>query len=66
MPKISKRPDKRPARIRYWMKRQLEKNKVKNLVRYCKMTADKALGFWRKRRTTRMPDGFIKDYDRIL
>ena len=55
----SKSPDKRPARVRYWMKRQLEKNKVKNLVKYCGMEADKALKFWRKHRQSRVPDRFF-------
>ena len=31
--KKSKKPDTRPARLRYWMESHLEKSKVRNLVR---------------------------------
>lgn len=46
--KKSKRKDDRPARIRYWLKRQLEKKKIRNLMRYCKMSQKEAYKFWRE------------------
>jgi hypothetical protein len=36
--KKSKRKDERPARKRYWLKRVLESRKIRNLMKYCKMT----------------------------
>ena len=58
--KKSKRKDERPARSRYWAKRQLEKRKVKNLMKYCHMTAEYALTYWRALRRSRIPTGFNK------
>lgn len=53
-PKKSKKPDKRPARVRYWSERHLEKNKVRNLVRCNGMTEIQARVFWREVRTKRI------------
>jgi len=44
--KKSKRPDKRPARLRYWMKRTLEERKIRHLMKYCGMTRQQAYRFW--------------------
>ncbi len=52
--KKSKRPDTRPARLRYWTESHLEKNKVRNLVRCNGMTVEEARAFWRRVRTKRM------------
>ena len=52
--KKTKKPDTRPARIRYWMEGHLEKNKVRNLVRCNGMTEADARAYWREVRTKRM------------
>jgi hypothetical protein len=54
--KIGKRksPDTRPARARYWQKRQLEKHKVRQLMRHNGFTdRAKAVRFWREGRSSR-------------
>ena len=51
--KKSKRPKKTPARARYWGTNQLEKNKIKNMVKHCGMTEAKARREWRNNRKTR-------------
>ena len=51
--KKSKRPDKRPAKIRYWMSKHLERNKVRNLMRHCGMTKAFATEFWQNARQNR-------------
>lgn len=51
-----KRPDLRPARARYWATKQLEKHKVRDLVRCCGMERVKALVYWRSVRKKRMKD----------
>ena len=48
--KKSKRPDNRPARSRYWARRSLERNKVRNLVKHNGMEPPEALAFWRRAR----------------
>ena len=52
--KKSKKPDTRPARLRYWMESHLEKSKVRNLVRCNGMTETDARVYWREVRTKRM------------
>ena len=52
--KKTKKPDTRPARLRYWMESHLEKNKVRNLVRCNGMTVEEARVYWRRVRTKRM------------
>jgi len=62
MPSLSKkgkRPDNRPARKRYWLKRVLESRKIHNLMKYCGMTKQQAYNFWHRNRKTRVPDGYI-------
>ena len=51
--KKSKRPDKRSAKIRYWMSKHLERNKVRNLMRHCGMTKEFATEFWQNARQNR-------------
>ena len=63
MAKIGKRgkvPDGRPARARYWLKRSLEKNKIRNLMKHCGMSSEKAYVFWSKSRVGRVPLRFMK------
>lgn len=53
--KTNKRPDKRPARARYWNERKLEKHKVRNLMRHNGFASKaEALKFWKSVRTKRM------------
>ena len=52
--KKTKKPDTRPARLRYWMENHLEKSKVRNLVRCNGMTEANARAYWRQVRTKRM------------
>ncbi|KKM78026.1 hypothetical protein LCGC14_1364170 [marine sediment metagenome] len=49
-----KAPDDRPARARYWNTKQLEKHKVRNLVRCCGMDKAKATVYWRSVRKRRI------------
>jgi len=51
--KIGKRPDGRPARKRYWLRGQLRKNKIRNMVRagYDPAAAERV---WDHTRTRRM------------
>lgn len=62
--KKSKRRDDRPARKRYWMKRTLEKKKIRHLVRFCGMIKETAEKLWhtdsKRGRKGRVPDGFLK------
>jgi len=51
--KKSKRPDKRPARTRYWMSKHLERNKVRNLIKHCNMDKAFATTFWQESRNYR-------------
>ena len=51
MPKLklskkSKSPDTRPARVRYWNSKHLEKNKVKALMNNTGLTRQQAQGYW--------------------
>jgi hypothetical protein len=57
--KKSKKPDKRPARLRYWLSRHLERNKVRRLMKYCGMTKQQALDYWNTHRQGRVKDGYI-------
>lgn len=50
----SKRPDKRPARAKYWATKVLEKRKIRNLVKYCGMTQEAASKLWRSMRKGRV------------
>lgn len=63
--KRGKHPDTRPARVRYWMGRHLELNKVKNLMRCAGMTRADATAYWRKNRMMRIPDNFLREWDRV-
>lgn len=54
-----KRADSRPARSRYWIRRTLEKNKIKKLMKYCKMEINQAIRYWSKVRKGRVPDKFL-------
>jgi len=46
--KKSKKPDKRPARLRYWATKRLEERKIRNLMKHCGMTKQQAYRFWRE------------------
>lgn len=59
--KKSKRPDKRPARARYWAKRTLEERKIRNLMRCCGMSRQSAYNYWHKTRKGRVPNGYLRD-----
>ena len=59
--KKSKRPDKRPARLRYWLKRRLEVRKVGNLMKYCGMSKQTAYNFWHNTRKGRVKDGYLRN-----
>jgi len=50
----TRRRDKRPARVHYWASGQLEKNKIRNLMKYNGMTREEATMFWRAARRGRM------------
>lgn len=53
-PRRSKSPDKRPARARYWSTKQLQANKVRNLMRSNPhLSKDDALDLWQDARKTR-------------
>jgi tRNA 2-selenouridine synthase SelU len=56
--KKSKSKDNRPARVRYWLSRTLEKNKIKHLMRNGYTRAN-ALEFWQNKRQGRLKDGFL-------
>ncbi len=58
--KKGKRKDERPARKAYWLKRQLEKNKVRRLVKHGKMNYMDALRYWQKVRQARVPANFVR------
>ena len=50
--KKSKRPDKRPARARYWASGKLARRKIRNLVRHSGFATEaEATVYWRKVRT---------------
>jgi hypothetical protein len=68
--KMSKNPDARPAKKRYWASRKLEKHKVANLMKHCGMSKAEALRFWhegstnkeklgRGKRQGRVPTGYL-------
>jgi hypothetical protein len=57
--KSGKRPDKRPARDRYWATRRLETRKVNNLMRCCGMSKQSAYNFWHKTRQGRVRDALL-------
>jgi hypothetical protein len=57
-PKKTKRPDKRPARARYWATKTLRKRKVRNLVRHGHMERFAAEAHWDNARKGRVPDGY--------
>lgn len=59
MGKKAKRPDNRPARLRYWLKRTLENRKVRNLMKYCGMSKQSAYNFWHRSRKGRVKDGYL-------
>ncbi len=44
--KKTKRPDKSPARPRYWNSGRLKVRKIKNLVKYNGLTVEEALKQW--------------------
>lgn len=51
--KSGKAKDKRPARARYWRSGVLARRKIRNLMKCCRMTQEKASKLWhatRKRR----------------
>ncbi len=49
--KKSKRPDKRPARARYWASGRMRRRKVRNLVKHNGFANEiAALAFWRSAR----------------
>ncbi len=45
-PKKCKRPNKNPARPRYWAKGRLKVNKIKHLVKCNGLTVEEALKQW--------------------
>jgi hypothetical protein len=57
--KKGKRPDKRPARLRYWMSGRLEERKIRNLMKYCGMSKQSAYKFWHNTRKGRVKDGIL-------
>ena len=58
--KKSKRRDSRPARLRYWLTRQLEKRKIRNLMKHCGMSKQSAYNFWHNNRKGRVKDGYLQ------
>lgn len=66
--KKSKRPDERPARIRYWLSRRLEKRKVKRIMKSHKdkngnpLSKFDATKLWREMRQGRVPKNFLRGY----
>jgi hypothetical protein len=52
--KKSKRPDKRPARDRYWNYQRLRHNKIRNLMRFCGLSKEAAERRWDADRKGRM------------
>lgn len=62
-PKKTKRPDKRPARARYWNSGRLALHKVRNMVKCSGMDPLEALELWestRKRNKGTIPYSKIK------
>lgn len=57
--KKSKKKDDRPSRKKYWLRRTLEKHKVKQLMRFG-YTRKQALDYWHKVRLGRVPAGFLR------
>jgi hypothetical protein len=57
--KRSKAPDRRPARLRYWLGKHLQANKVKQLMRWG-MTKMDAIDYWQQHRKGRMKTSFEK------
>ena len=58
--KKGKRPDKRPARLRYWMSGRLEERKIRNLMKYCGMSRQSAYKRWHNTRKGRVKDGILR------
>lgn len=48
--KGSKKPDKRPARARYWNSGNIKRRKIRNMVKFCKMSIEAATAEWSKNR----------------
>ena len=66
-PKKCKRPDKNPARPRYWARGRLKVNKIKRLVKCNGLTVDEALKQWeatRKRHRDKL-EGALGVYKEI-
>ena len=63
--KKSKKPDKRPARARYWAARVLEIRKVRNLMRCCGMSKQSAYKYWRSHRKGRVKEGYFRVMGRV-
>lgn len=57
--KKSKRYNKGPSRIRYWLSRRLEKKKIKMLMKHCGLTKEAATKRWHHERKGRVPDGYL-------
>ena len=57
--KKSKRPDNRPARSKYWLRRTLEERKVKAIMKAYGLTKGKAVERWHAERKGRVPKGHI-------
>ena len=49
-----KTPDRRPARANYWTRGALKRHKVRNLVKFCRMTRADAERLWKGLRTKRI------------
>lgn len=60
--KKGKRPDKSPARKRYWNGRHLERNKIRHMMKAYGLTKDEAKKRWNAERKTRVPVGYANDY----
>ncbi len=60
--KKGKKPDKRPARARYWNGRHLEKNKVRHIMKAYGLSKEDARKRWNAERKTRVPASYVDDY----
>lgn len=63
--KKSKRPDKRPARAKYWASRRLEEKKIRNLMDHCGMSRQQAYHTWREGMPTKKGGLFGKRQGRV-
>lgn len=63
--KKSKRRNKGPARLRYWLKRTLEARKIRHLMKYCGMSKQTAYNSWHQSRRGRVPEGYLLRKDPI-